>query len=96
MFREASQRKFEGLLFGSPDRLSREAVLQASAFAAADTSGVRCRSFTEQYFYSCGIFRAAVIAVIATVAKQERIRISEWVRAGLTPARNKGRRLGCP
>ncbi len=54
------------------------------------------RSFTEQYFDSCGIFRDAVIAIIATVAKQERIRISERVKAGLETARAKGKRLGRP
>lgn len=54
------------------------------------------RSFTEQYFDSCGIFCDAVIAIVATVAKQERIRISEPVRAGLMTARNKGKRLGRP
>jgi len=37
-----------------------------------------------------------VIAINATVAKQERIRISERVRAGLTTARHKGKRLGRP
>ena len=37
-----------------------------------------------------------MIAIIATVAKQERIRISERVRAGLSTARNKGKRLGRP
>ena len=58
--------------------------------------GVGFRSYTEQYFDSCGIFRDAVIASIATVAKQERIRISERVRAGLSTPRNKGKRLGSP
>jgi len=58
--------------------------------------GVGYRSFTAQYFDSCGIFCDAVIAIVATVAKQERIRISEPVRAGLTTARNKGKRVGCP
>ena len=58
--------------------------------------GIGYRSFTEQYFDSCGIFRDAVIAIVANVAKQERIRISERVRAGLTTARNKGKRLGRP
>jgi hypothetical protein len=38
--------------------------------------GIGYRSFIEQYFDSCGIFRDAVIAIVATVAKQERIRIS--------------------
>jgi DNA invertase Pin-like site-specific DNA recombinase len=54
------------------------------------------RSFTEQYVDSCGIFKDAVIAIIATVAKQERVRISQRVRAGLDLARAKGRRLGRP
>jgi DNA invertase Pin-like site-specific DNA recombinase len=35
-------------------------------------------------------------AIIATVAKQERIRISERVGAGVNTARNKGKRLGRP
>jgi DNA invertase Pin-like site-specific DNA recombinase len=52
-------------------------------------TGCGYRSFTEQYFDSCGIFCDAVIAIVATVAKQERIRISEPVRAGLTTARIK-------
>lgn len=58
--------------------------------------GIGYRSFTEQYFDSCGIFKDAVIAIIATVAKQERIRISQRVKAGLETARAKGKRLGRP
>jgi len=54
------------------------------------------RSFTEQYFDSCGVFEDAVIAIIATVAKQERVRISPRVRAGLDVVRAKGTRLGRP
>jgi DNA invertase Pin-like site-specific DNA recombinase len=60
------------------------------------TYGVGYRSFTEQYFDSCGIFKDAVIAIIATVAKQERVRISQRVKAGLETARAKGKRLGRP
>jgi DNA invertase Pin-like site-specific DNA recombinase len=37
-----------------------------------------------------------VIAIIATVAKQERVRISQRVKAGLETARAKGKRLGRP
>jgi DNA invertase Pin-like site-specific DNA recombinase len=58
--------------------------------------GVGYRSFTEQYFDSCGIFKDAVIAIIATVAKQERVRISLRVRAGLEVARARGARIGRP
>jgi DNA invertase Pin-like site-specific DNA recombinase len=56
--------------------------------------GVGYRSFTEQYFDSCGIFKDAVIAIMATVAKQERIRISERTKAGLEAAKRKGVPLG--
>jgi DNA invertase Pin-like site-specific DNA recombinase len=97
MFRDASQRKFDVLLFWALDRLSREGVLETLQHLNRLTSyGVSYRSFTEQYFDSCGIFKDAVISIIATVAKQERVRLSERTRAGLAIARSKGRRIGRP
>jgi DNA invertase Pin-like site-specific DNA recombinase len=97
MFRAASQRKFDVLLFWSLDRLSREGVLETLQHLNRLTSyGVNYRSFTEQYFDSCGIFKDAVISILATIAKQERLRISERVRAGLDRARSRGKRLGRP
>jgi len=97
MFAAASQRQFDVLLFWSLDRLSREGVLPTLQHLQRLTAyGIGYRSYTEQYFDSCGIFRDAVIAIIATVAKQERVRISERVRAGLSTARSKGKRLGRP
>jgi DNA invertase Pin-like site-specific DNA recombinase len=97
MFRDASQRKFDVLLFWALDRLSREGVLETLQHLNRLTSyGVGYRSFTEQYFDSCGIFKDAVIAIIATVAKQERVRISQRVKAGLETARAKGKSLGRP
>jgi DNA invertase Pin-like site-specific DNA recombinase len=97
MFRDASQHRFDVLLFWALDRLSREGVLETlQHLNRLTTYGVGYRSFTEQYFDSCGIFKDAVIAIIATVAKQERVRISQRVKAGLETARAKGRRLGRP
>ncbi len=97
MFRDASQSKFDVLLFWALDRLSREGVLETLQHLNRLTSyGVGYRSFTEQYFDSCGIFKDAVIAIVATVAKQERVRISERVKAGLETARAKGKKLGRP
>ena len=79
------------------DRLSREGVLETLRYLERLTSyGVGYRSFTEQFFDSCGVFRDAIIAVMATLAKQERIKRSERTRAGLAVARNRGRRLGRP
>ena len=97
VFKDASQRNFDVLLFWALDRLSREGVLETLQHLSRLTAfGVGYRSFTEQYFDSCGIFKDAVIAIIATVAKQERVRISQRVRAGLDLAHAKGRSLGRP
>lgn len=97
MFRDASRRKFDVLLFWSLDRLSREGVLETLQHLNRLTSyGVAYRSFTEQYFDSCGIFKDAVISILATVAKQERVRLSERTKAGLALARSKGRQIGRP
>ena len=97
LFRDASQRRFDILLFWALDRLSREGVLETLQHLNRLTvCGVGYRSFTEQYFDSCGAFKDAVIAIIATVAKQERVRISQRVKAGLETARSKGAKLGRP
>ena len=58
--------------------------------------GVGYRSFTEQYLDSCGIFKDAVLSILATIAKQERIRLSERTIAGLEKARRAGRVGGRP
>jgi DNA invertase Pin-like site-specific DNA recombinase len=95
MFHDASQRKFHVLLFWTLDRLSREGVLDTLQHLNRLTShGIGYHSYTEQYFDSCGIFREAVIAIIATVAKQERVRLSQRVIAGLDRARSQGRSGG--
>jgi DNA invertase Pin-like site-specific DNA recombinase len=95
MFKAASQRKFDILLFWSLDRLSREGVLETLQHLNRLTSyGVNYRSFTEQYFDSCGIFKDAVISILATVAKQERVRISERVKAGIAHRKAQGKKFG--
>jgi DNA invertase Pin-like site-specific DNA recombinase len=49
------------------------------------------RSFTHPYFDSCGIFTHVVISILATIAKQARIRLSERVQVGLARARSRGK-----
>jgi DNA invertase Pin-like site-specific DNA recombinase len=97
LFTDASKRRFDVVLFWSLDRFSREGVSQTLQHLERLTSyGVNWRSFTEQYLDSCGIFRDAVLSILATVAKQERIRLSERTVAGLQRARAKGRVGGRP
>jgi DNA invertase Pin-like site-specific DNA recombinase len=97
MFADASRRKFDLVLFWSLDRLSREGVLETLQHLQRLTGyGVGWRSYTEQFLDSVGPFRDAVLAILACLAKQERIRIGERTRAGLDIARAKGKRLGRP
>ena len=97
MFTDASQRRFDVLIFWSLDRLSREGVLETLTHLQRLTGyGVAWRSFTEQFLDSTGIFRDAVIGILAVIAKQERVRLAERTRAGLERVRREGKRLGRP
>ncbi|MFN3324292.1 MAG: recombinase family protein [Bryobacteraceae bacterium] len=97
LFEDASRRRFDVVLFWSLDRFSREGVLETpQQLNRLTTYGVQFRSFTEQYLDSCGIFREAVISILAVIAKQERIRLSERTRAGVERARRQGKRIGRP
>ena len=91
MFKDASRRKFDLVLFWALDRLSREGVYQTlQHLNRLESYGVGFRSFTEPYFDSCGVFKDAVIAIMATLAKQERIKRAERTRAGLARVRAAG------
>lgn len=97
MFADASKRKFDTLLFWSLDRLSREGVLQTLKYLETLSEyGTQYKSFTEQYLDSLGPFRDAVLAILACIARQEKVRISERTKAGLLKARSKGRIGGRP
>lgn len=97
MLAAASRREFDLVFFWSLDRFSREGVLPTLKHLELLTSyGVAWKSYTEQYFDSCGIFRDAVISIAATLAKQERLKISERTIAGLQRAKRQGRVGGRP
>ena len=97
MFSAASKREFDCLLFWSLDRLSREGTVETLNHLQRLTNyGVNYRSFTEQYLDSTGIFKEAVIGILAAVAKQERVRLSERTIAGLERAKAQGRVGGRP
>jgi DNA invertase Pin-like site-specific DNA recombinase len=97
MFAAASRREFDLVLFWSLDRFSREGTVETLQHLQRLTSyGVAWRSFTEQCLDSTGFFRDAVIGILAAVAKQERVRLSERVVAGLERAKVQGRIGGRP
>jgi DNA invertase Pin-like site-specific DNA recombinase len=97
MLTAASRREFDVLLFWSLDRLSREGALKTlQVLNQLAQWGVAYRSLTEPYLDSAGMFADAIVALLATLAKQERVRLVERVRAGLDRARREGKRLGRP
>ncbi len=97
MMMDASQKKFEMLVFWSLDRLSREGVRQTLHYLEQlENYGVGFKSFTEQYIDSTSIFRDVIISLLATLAKQEKIRLKERVMAGLKKAKLEGRIGGRP
>lgn len=97
LFADAAQRRFDLVLFWSLDRFSREGTLQTLQYLQRLTAcGVAWKSYTESYLDSLGPFADIVISLLATIAKQERIRIRERVAAGLARAAAKGRFPGRP
>jgi len=93
----AAQRHFDVLLFWSLCRLSREGPLPTLQYLnRLGNYGVRWRSFAEPYLDTIGPFGEAIVALLAAIAKQERLRLVERVQAGLARARVAGTRSGRP
>ncbi len=97
MWADAAKRRFDILLFWSLDRLTREGTYKTLSYLQRLTdAGIKFKSYTEQYIDSLGAFSDAIIGVLAAVAAQERIRMSERTKAGLARVRAQGIRLGRP
>jgi DNA invertase Pin-like site-specific DNA recombinase len=95
MMLAASQRQFDLVLFWRLDRLSREGVrVTLTYLERLDAWGVAWRSFQEPYLDSCGVMKDLVVSVMALMAQQERIAISERTKAGLARAVKAGKVLG--
>jgi DNA invertase Pin-like site-specific DNA recombinase len=96
MLDAAHRRQFDLLLVWALDRLSREGmvptILHLQRLAAA---GVTFHSYTEPLLSTDNeVVRDIVLAVMASLAKMERQKISERTKSGLERARAKGKRLG--
>ena len=94
---DAQRREFDLVLFWALDRFSREGVLETLQYLQRlESCGVAWKSLTEQYLDSAGVFKDAIVSIMATLAKQERVKMSERTKAGLDRARAQGKRLGRP
>src|SRR4051794_39178373 len=96
MMQDASQRKFDLLLFWALDRLSREGIVKTLGYLEQLRMwGCGWRSYTQPFLDTGNeTTNGIVLSVLAAVAKQERITLSERTRAGLQRARRAGKRLG--
>jgi DNA invertase Pin-like site-specific DNA recombinase len=95
MFQAAERKEFDILLFWSMDRLTREGTRETlNHLYRLEQAGIGFKSLTEPYLDSASIMKDVVLALLATMARQEKIRISERTKAGLATAKARGQRLG--
>jgi DNA invertase Pin-like site-specific DNA recombinase len=96
MMLDASQKKFDLLLFWALDRLSREGIVKTIGYLEQLKGwGVGWRSYTQPFLDTGNDMVAGIVlSVLAAVAKQERITISERTKAGLRRAVLEGAILG--
>ncbi|MGB0105953.1 MAG: recombinase family protein [Candidatus Sulfotelmatobacter sp.] len=92
MFADAAKHRFDVLLFWSLDRLTREGVYKTHTYLRQlSDAGVKFKSFTEQYIDSLGVFGEAVVGILAAMAQQERIRISDRTKAAIERKKAEGK-----
>lgn len=97
VFEMAHQKKFDVLLFWSLDRFSREGSRKTLEYLTKlENYKVKYHSYTEQYISSLGIFADCIISLLSTLANQEKVRISERTKAGLSKLKSQGKKLGRP
>ena len=95
MMKDASQRKFDLLLFWAMDRLSREGGYKVVTYLRQlDSWGVGFRSYTESYLDSCGPFKDTIMTMMGDLARVEKCKLIDRTVAGLETARGKGIKLG--
>src|SRR6266853_1363392 len=96
MLADAYRRQFDVVLCWALDRLSREGMVPTIGHLQRLTAaGVAFHSYSESMLSTDNeVVRDIVLAVMASLAKMERQKISERTKAGLERARAKGKRLG--
>ena len=94
---EAYQQKFDLVVFWRLDRFSREGALATLRYLKElKDHGVNYKSFTEPYLDSLGPFGDVIVSMLATIAAQDLIKISENTKAALAKKKAAGVKLGNP
>jgi DNA invertase Pin-like site-specific DNA recombinase len=94
---EAYQKKFDLVVFWRLDRFSREGALATLRYLKElEDHGVNYKSFTELYLESLGPFGDVIVSMLATIAAQDLLKISENTKAALAKKKAAGVQLGAP
>jgi DNA invertase Pin-like site-specific DNA recombinase len=94
---QAYQKKFDLVVFWRLDRFSREGALATLRYLKElKDQGVNYKSFTEPYLDSLGPFGDVIVSMLATIAAQDLIKISENTKAALAKKKAAGIVLGAP
>lgn len=94
---EAYQKRFDLVVFWRLDRFSREGALPTLKYLRELRDyGVNYKSYTEPYLDSLGPFGDVIVSILATIAAQVLIKISENTKAALAKKRAAGVQLGAP
>jgi DNA invertase Pin-like site-specific DNA recombinase len=94
---EAYQQKFDLVVFWRLDRFSREGALATLRYLKElKDHGVNYKSFTEPYLDSLGPFGDVIVSMLATIAAQDLLKISENTKAALAKKKAAGVQLGAP
>ena len=98
MLEDAHRRRFDIVLCWALDRFSREGMMPTVGYLQRlAAAGVGFHSYTEPMLSTDNeMIRDIVLAVMSSLAKQERLRHVERVHAGIARARIKGTQSGKP
>jgi len=95
MLQDAASRSFDIVVFWSLDRFTREGTLATLKYLEfLESYGIRWHSLKEPWIDNSGPFGDVIISLIATLARQERVRLSERIRSGMNRAKNGGTKAG--
>lgn len=96
LFDDASKRKFDLVLFWALDRFSREGTFETiSHLRMLDSYGINFHSYTEPFLCTDNDFaKEILLSMLSALAKQERVRRSQQIKAGQARAVQRGRKIG--
>ena len=98
MLKDAHRHAFDVIVVWALDRLSREGMSRTvQLIEMLERMGIGVISYSEPYLDTTNeLARNILLAVVSTLAKAERERISERTRAGLARVKRSGKKLGRP